>query len=129
MDPDSKFLGLRTVVYHVADLIAARDWYAGVLQFDPYFDTPYYVGFNVGGFELGLHPIESEQNRDAGQGNSVVYWGVPDAETELARLLELGATPRSDIQEVGEGIKVADVLDPFGNVLGIIENPSFPNKA
>ncbi len=122
----ASFLGLRTVVYHVADLEQAKSWYAQVLQVQPYFDTPYYVGFNVGGFELGLHPLESG---DSGQGNSVAYWGVTDAASELSRLIDLGASPRGDLQEVGEGIKVADVLDPFGNVLGIIENPSFPNTA
>jgi predicted enzyme related to lactoylglutathione lyase len=124
--PDPLYLGLRTVVYHVADLEQAKAWYAEVLQLHPYFDTPYYVGFNVGGFELGLHPAEST---DSGQGNSVAYWGVLDAATELARLISLGASPRSEIQDVGEGIKVADVMDPFGNVLGIIENPFFPNTA
>jgi len=53
------------------------------------------------------------------------YWGVKDIVAAHARLLELGAEPRTDIQDVGEGIRVADVLDPFGNVLGIIENPNF----
>lgn len=127
-DPQSAYLGLRTVVYHVKDLESAKHWYASVLGMDPYFDTPYYVGFNVGGFELGLHPTESEP--EAGQpGSSVAYWGVPNAESEIKRLVYLGATPRSDVEEVGDGIKVADVLDPFGNILGIIENPHFPNKA
>jgi predicted enzyme related to lactoylglutathione lyase len=55
----------------------------------------------------------------------VVYWGVDDAEAALARLLELGATGRSGVQDVGEGILLASVLDPFGNVFGIIENPHF----
>ena len=60
-----------------------------------------------------------------GATGSAAYWGVPDAAAELARLLELGAELRDDVQEVGEGIKVAAVLDPFGNVFGIIENPHF----
>ena len=124
--PSPRFVGLRTVVYHVAELEKAKAWYTDALQLQPYFDTPYYVGFNVGGFELGLHPAESADN---GQGNSVAYWGVADAASELERLVSLGASPRSEIQDVGEGIKVADVLDPFGNVLGIIENPHFPNTA
>lgn len=123
-ESNSSYLGLRTVVYHVVELEKAKNWYARVLQSDPYFDTPYYVGFNVGGFELGLHPAESTND---GEGNSVASWGVPLAEAELARLIGLGAAPRRELQEVGEGIKVADVLDPFGNVLGIIENPTFPN--
>jgi catechol 2,3-dioxygenase-like lactoylglutathione lyase family enzyme len=47
-------IGLRTAIYHVSDMAKARDWYATVRGFGPYFEQPFYVGFNVGGFELGL---------------------------------------------------------------------------
>jgi len=57
---ESSYLGLRTVVYFVTDLKKATNWYAEVLGFKPYCDTPYYVGFKVGGFELGLHPTDAE---------------------------------------------------------------------
>jgi predicted enzyme related to lactoylglutathione lyase len=111
-------LGLRTAVYHTPDISAGKLWYTKVLGFPPYFDQPFYVGFNVGGFELGLSP-------DAEKSSVGAYWGVKDIELALARLLELGAEPRTDVQDVGEGIRVADVLDPWGNVFGIIENPNF----
>ncbi len=117
------FLGLRTVVYHVQDLERAKAWYREVLGFEPYFDTPYYVGFNVEGFELGLHPIE--ESTATGLGGSVAYWGVDDVEATMQKLLELGATLRGEIQDVGEGIRVGSVEDPFGNLLGVIENPHF----
>ena len=52
--------GLRTVIYHVADLDRAKAWYADVIGSAPYFDQPFYVGFNVGGFELGLDPDTSQ---------------------------------------------------------------------
>jgi predicted enzyme related to lactoylglutathione lyase len=55
----------------------------------------------------------------------VAYWGVPDAAAALARLVSLGAVEVSGVQDVGEGIRVAQVTDPFGNPLGIIENPHF----
>jgi len=116
------FQGLRTVVYHVADLERAKAWYADVLGIKPYFDEPFYVGFNVGGFELGLNP----DMENVVQGSSVrAYWGVEDAEASLNRLLQLGAERHEDVQDVGGGIRVATVLDPFGNVFGIIENPHF----
>ena len=111
-------LGLRTAIYHTPDIVAGKLWYTKVLGFPPYFDQPFYVGFNVGGFELGLTP-------DGGKTAAGAYWGVKDIESVLARLLELGAAPRTEIQDVGEGIRVADVLDPWGNVFGIIENPNF----
>jgi catechol 2,3-dioxygenase-like lactoylglutathione lyase family enzyme len=115
------FLGLRTAVYYVDDLEKAKNWYSAILGQKPYFDEPFYVGYNVGGFELGLHP---DEGRTKGEGHAA-YWGVDNAEEALSRLLELGATPHEGVQDVGGGIKVATVKDPFGNVLGIIENPNF----
>ena len=113
-------LGLRTVVYHTPDLAAAKAWYSRVLEREPYFDQPFYVGYEVGGFELGLIP-----DAKPGESGSVAYWGVPDAALELRRLESLGATVREPVQDVGEGIKVAVVADPFGNSFGVVENPHF----
>jgi predicted enzyme related to lactoylglutathione lyase len=112
--------GLRTVVYHVPDLGSAKAWYSQVLELEPYFDQPFYVGFSVGGFELGLVP-----DTESGPGGSVAYWGVDNAAEAVDRLKSLGATIREELQDVGEGIKVATVADPFGNSFGIIENPHF----
>jgi len=120
---DSAFHGLRTVVYTVDDLTGARDWYAEVLGTDPYFDEPFYVGFNVGGYELGLQP--SEENRTPGVGGTNAYWGVDDADAAWDRLVDHGASPRDSVQDIGDGVKLETVVDPFGNVLGVIENPQF----
>jgi predicted enzyme related to lactoylglutathione lyase len=117
------FLGLRTVVYPVKDLAAAKEWYGKILATQPYFDQPYYVGFSVGGFELGLHPVGSGVSGSSGGG--IAYWGVEDIHLSHKKLLELGAVKNEEIQDVGEGIFVATVKDPFGNVLGIIKNPHF----
>jgi predicted enzyme related to lactoylglutathione lyase len=117
------FHGLRTVIYHVGDLDRAKEWYGVVLGIRPYFDEPFYVGFDVGGFELGLQPDEPGAPR-ASTG-VVAYWGVDDADAVFGRLLELGATGHSGVQDVGDGIRVATVLDPYGNMLGVIENPHF----
>jgi predicted enzyme related to lactoylglutathione lyase len=112
--------GLRTVIYHVGDLGKAKAWYNQVLEREPYFDQPFYVGYSVGGFELGLVP-----DGTAGPGGTVAYWGVPDAAAAVKRLEALGATVREQVQDVGEGIRVATVADPFGNSFGVIENPHF----
>ena len=121
------FLGLRTAAYHVADIEKAKEWYSSILGFAPYFDQPFYVGFNVGGYELGLQPTEADSSNKTD--GAVAYWGVADAAAALRMLLEKGATPHEDLQDVGEGIKVAAVKDPFGNVFGVIENPNFKLKA
>ena len=114
---------MRTVIYHAPDLGKAKAWYSKVLGIEPYFDQPFYVGFNVGGYELGLDPDVS--SAPGGKGGAVAYWGVAEAEAAFRRLLSLGAAERTGVQEVGEGIRVATVFDPFGNIFGIIENPHF----
>ena len=112
-----------TAIYHAPDLAAAKSWYSQALGLDPYFDEPFYAGFNVGGFELGLDPDPA--SGPAGQGGVVAYWGVADAGTAYARLVTLGATEHHTVRDVGGGIKIGTVLDPFGNVFGVIENPRF----
>lgn len=116
--------GLRTVIYPVSDLTAAKAWYNAALGITPYFDEPFYVGYAVGGFELGLIP-----DGKPGTAGALAYWGAPDAAAELARLQSLGATVHEALKDVGGGIKVAAVLDPFGNAFGIIENPNFDLKS
>jgi predicted enzyme related to lactoylglutathione lyase len=113
-------LGLRTAIYPASDLAAAKHWYTQVLDQQPYFDEPFYVGFNVGGFELGLIP--DAQSSTAGP---QPLWGVTDIGAAFTRLLDLGAKPLEQVTEVGGGIKVAAVIDPFGNRFGMIENPHF----
>jgi predicted enzyme related to lactoylglutathione lyase len=114
------FQGLASAIYPVADLAAAKDWYGRVLGNAPYFDQPFYVGFSVGGFELGLL-----RKDDAGTSGVSAHWRVEKADAAYARLLELGAQECEPVMDVGEGIKVASVVDPFGNKLSIIEHPHF----
>jgi predicted enzyme related to lactoylglutathione lyase len=117
------FLGLRTVIYHAPDLDKAKAWYSSVLGIEPYFDQPFYVGYRVGGYELALDPDPS--STPGGNAGAVTYWGVADAQAAFDRLILLGAVERSAVQDVGEGIRVATVFDPFGNIFGIIQNPNF----
>ncbi|GAB3883133.1 VOC family protein [Spirosoma agri] len=117
---EKPFLGLRTVIYAAPDLAATKAWYTKALASEPYFDEPFYVGFNVGGYELGLDP-----NAVVAEGSTITYWGVAAIHEVLHRLINLGAVLHTDIQDVGDGIKTATVNDPFGNVVGLIENPHF----
>jgi predicted enzyme related to lactoylglutathione lyase len=118
------FLGLRTAKYEVQDMAKAKQWYSRALGMEPYFDQPaFYVGYNVGGYDLGLVPAPKAETKRAAAG--VAYWGVEDAHAAYKRLIELGATPVEDVQDVGGGMLVGEVRDPFGNILGIIYNPLF----
>jgi predicted enzyme related to lactoylglutathione lyase len=115
--------GLRTVIYPVADLARAKAWYSALTGQEPYFDQPFYVGYSVGGFELGLNPNATAAPAEGG--GPVAYWGVRDIDDAYSRLRDLGAGERAPIADVGDGIRVAEVTDPFGNAVGIIENPHF----
>jgi len=115
-------LGLRTVIYSAPNLESAKQWYSSLLGIEPYFDEPFYVGFNVGGYELGLDPNAPAAQ---GAGGATAYWGVADLDAAMARILGLGATSVTPIQDVGGGIRVATVADAAGNVIVLIENPHF----
>ena len=116
-------LGLRTIIYRVTDLDRAKAWYTTAFLVEPYFDEPFYVGFNIGGFELGLDPDSS--GGKPGPGGTVAYWGVAAINDAVQHFLASGAGLASPVRDVGGDIKVATVTDPFGNEIGLIENPHF----
>jgi predicted enzyme related to lactoylglutathione lyase len=116
-------LGLRTTIYPTPDLAAGKAFYVKVTGREPYFDESYYVGFRVGGFELGLIP-DAEPSADGPQ----PLWGVEDVAAEIERLVALGAAELDPATDVGGGITVGAVRDPFGNRLGLIKNPYFDPK-
>jgi predicted enzyme related to lactoylglutathione lyase len=115
--------GLGTVVYHVSDLDRAKAWYSTAFGQQPYFDEPFYVGFNIGGYELGLDPDHHVAR--PGPGGGVAYWRVGDIGSALQHFVGSGASLVTDVQDVGGGIRVAEVADPFGNLIGLVENPQF----
>lgn len=121
-----QILGLRTTIYRVSDIEKGKKWYADLLGFPPYFNEPFYVGFNVEGFELGLQP-EEETLKAKSEGVNT-YWGVEDIEATFAKLISMGATEHEKPMDVGSGIKVAMVKDPWDNLFGVIFNPDFGVK-
>jgi len=116
-------LGLRTTIYKVPNLSKATSWYTKAFEIDPYFDEPFYVGFNIKGYELGLLHDE-KKNRPITE-NVLSYWGVQDIQKEYDRLIGLGATSHEAPKNVGGELMVASVRDPWDNVIGLIYNPHF----
>lgn len=116
-------LGLRTVVYKVADIKKAKEWYSNAFDKQAYFDEPFYVGFNIDGFELGLQP--DNENINAKSEGVIAYWGVDNINEVFDKLLAIGAAIHEKPQNVGGNIMVASVKDPWENVIGIIYNPDF----
>jgi predicted enzyme related to lactoylglutathione lyase len=113
--------GLRTVIYPTSDLLTTKNWWRSFLGQEPYFDQPFYVGFNVGGYELGLLP-----DADISDG-AQVYWGVDNVLDAVGEAVQNGATVLSPATDVGEGIVTATVRIPDGSVVGFIYNPNFKN--
>ncbi|PKA83363.1 lactoylglutathione lyase [Ulvibacter sp. MAR_2010_11] len=116
-------LGLRTTIYKVSDLGKAKAWYTKAFGISPYFDEPFYVGFNIKGYELGLLPEESAPIAKAD--NVLSYWGVEKIQKEYDRMISLGASEHEIPTNVGGDLMVASVKDPWGNVIGLIYNPHF----
>ena len=112
------FKKLRTVIYHVNDISAARDWYIKATGIQPYFNEPFYVGFDINGFELGLDPSGTYFT----SGNhSMAYWAVDDVLDAAKKLAAIGATIIQPKTNVGGSIEISIIEDPFGNCLGLIE--------
>ena len=111
--------GLRTVIYPCRDLRAATDWWRALLGADPYFDEPFYVGFNVAGYELGLI---SDGDPDLG---ATVYWAVEDVAASIDEAVATGAIETEAAHEVGDDIVVGAVRSPQGCLIGFITNPHF----
>lgn len=122
--------GLTTIRFHAADLTAAKQWYTELLGIEPYFERPGYAEFRIGDYQHELGLLDSKYAPTLGaQGDSpsapsgaVVYWHVDDVRSTLDRLQGLGAEVSEPVREFGDGFVGAAVIDPFGNILGVMEN-------
>jgi predicted enzyme related to lactoylglutathione lyase len=125
--------GLANISYFADDVDAAVDWYRTVTGVEPYFKRPEegpaaYVEFRVGDLQHEVGIVDrryAAARATAGPGGVVTYWHVDDVRAAHQRLLDLGATSYEPVTERGEGFVTASVVDPFGNVLGIMENPHY----
>jgi predicted enzyme related to lactoylglutathione lyase len=122
--------GLTTLTLLADDVAAAADWYAAFLGAEPYFRRPLdgppaYVEFRIGDYEHELGIMDARYAplpRSAEPGGVVAYWAVDDVRAVHARLLDLGAATYEPPTERGPGFTTASVVDPWGNVLGVMEN-------
>jgi predicted enzyme related to lactoylglutathione lyase len=120
--------GFATVSYWAADLPAAKQWYANLLGIEPYFERPGYAEFRMGDYQHELGIIDSRfapGGPATGAGGAIIYWHVDDVSTMFEKLLSMGATEYEPPQDRGAGFITASVVDPFGNILGIMYNPHY----
>lgn len=128
MSNTQTFRGLTTVSFWTNDLTAAKKWYAELLGFEPYFERPGYAEFRLGDYqhELGLIDSRYAPNGSAtGPAGAVVYWHVDDVTATFKKLLSMGAKEYEEPTERGKGFITASVIDPFGNILGIMYNQHY----
>ena len=111
--------GMRTVIYPLDDLAAAKRIYSTLLGAEPYVDQPYYVGFNVADQEVGLDP----NGHRTGMAGPVGYWHVDNIAVTVKAAVDAGAEVRQDITDVGGGKLIATVADTDGNVVGLLQAP------
>ena len=128
MDKTPQLRGLANISFYAADHEAAKQWYTQLLGMPPYFELPGYAEFRIGDYthELGL--IDSRYapgGPSHGPGGAILYWHVDDVSAMLERLISLGAKPFEPEIVRGGGFITASVVDPFGNVLGIIYSPHY----
>src|SRR5262245_21266594 len=125
--------GLTTVSFFADDVAAAAKWYGDVLGTPPYFTrdiggAPAYAEFRIGDYQHELGIVDRRFAPDAAvdrPGGAVVYWHVDDVRATVDRLLALGARPYEDVVERGPGFITASVVDPFGNILGVMYNQHY----
>jgi predicted enzyme related to lactoylglutathione lyase len=120
--------GLTTVSLWAADLAAAKEWYAELLGIDPYFERPGYAEFRLGDYQHELGLIDSRYapgGSATGPGGAIVYWHVDDVAASFDKLLSMGAKEYEAPTDRGHGFVTASVVDPFGNVLGVMYNPHY----
>ena len=110
--------GIKTVLCPVSDLATAKELYTALLGVEPQADSPYYVGFEAEGQQIGLVPGGGPQ----GMTSPVTYWHVPDIEAKLAEVTAAGAIVKESPHDVGGGRLVATFADPDGNVLGLLQD-------
>jgi predicted enzyme related to lactoylglutathione lyase len=121
---NAMFRGISTVTFFADDHAAAKAWYTELFGAAPYFDRPGYFEFRIGDYEHELGVIDGRYapHHSPGPAGAVVFWHVDDLQGALDRLLALGATEHEKITERGPGFVTASVVDPFGNILGIMTN-------
>ena len=121
--------GLATLNFYATDHPAAKKWYAEFLGMEPYFNVPGYAEFRIGDNQHELGIIDSAfapEGATAGSGGAIAYWHVDDLKATFDKLIAMGATVYQPITPRGNnGFVTASVVDPFGNILGIMSNPHY----
>jgi len=120
--------GISTISFYATDHAAAKKWYTEFLGIQPYFEVPGYFEFRIGDYQHELGIIDGHyapEGSRTGPGGAVIFWHVDDLKATLEKLISMGAKEYQPITDRTEGFVTAAVVDPFGNILGIMSNPHY----
>jgi predicted enzyme related to lactoylglutathione lyase len=125
--------GITTISFWADDLAAAKQWYSELLGIEPYFqrpdaEHPAYIEFRLGDYQHELGIIDRKyapKAAKAGPGGAVVYWHVDDVAATLEKVKAKGAKEYEPLTKREAGFITASVVDPFGNILGLMYNPHY----
>jgi len=116
---DTPVLSLKEIVYFVNDIKRARNWYLHAFGGSKDFESEFYNSISAGGLSIGFHP--SDEKTLPGVKGQVAYWLVDDMKKAIEHFTKMGCTIyRGPINSIDSEI-VAQLIDPFGNALGLIE--------
>lgn len=128
------FRGIANVNLIAPDMDRAVAWYTDVMGAEPYFvrpdsGTPQYAEWRFGDDEDELALMDASfRPVPPGPGSVLVHLHADDVRSELDRLTSLGATEYDPVIERGEGWFTASVVDPFGNLIGLIQSPHWASR-
>lgn len=130
-DKTNTLRGIATISFYADNLAEAKKWYTQLLGTEPYYvvpdaENPAYIEFRIGDYQHELGIIDKKHAKaNNGSGGAITYWHVDDVKKINDKLLAMGAKQYEPLTERGQNFVTASVIDPFGNILGIMHNPHY----
>lgn len=124
----NQFLGVATVTYSSNDLIKAKEWYSNLFNIPPYFEVNGYIKFRIGVDSVEFGIVDSKytgNNSSTSTAGAIVYWQVADIDTVSNEIIKTGGSIHQPKTNRGNGFVTASFIDPFGNIIGIMQNPHY----
>lgn len=133
MAQQSMLRGMANVSYWADDVVEARKWFSDLFGIEPYFqrpnaEAPEYIEFRIGDYshEVGIISKKYQpKGINNNPGGAILNWHVDDIQKAVEKVIAMGATELEPITKRGEGFFTASVIDPFGNVIGLMYNQHY----
>jgi predicted enzyme related to lactoylglutathione lyase len=106
------------VMFIVEEPSVAREWYSNLFNTDArYLEAFDFWYLDVGGFVVEF--LKADRKSQPGVHGQVCYWLVESFDSFVEKATGLGATFYRGPIDIEQGQRMAQLRDPFGNVIGI----------